>query len=49
VCNHILILDHGRVVASGDLTTLLKGTAGSGPFANLEALFMHHTRRLLRD
>ena len=27
----ILILDHGRVVASGDLPTLLKGTASSGP------------------
>jgi ABC-2 type transport system ATP-binding protein len=49
VCNHILILDHGRVVASGDLKTLLKGTADCGPFANLEALFMHYTRRLLRD
>jgi len=49
VCNQILILDHGRVVASGDLATLLKGTAESGPFANLEALFMHNTQRSLRD
>jgi ABC-2 type transport system ATP-binding protein len=49
VCNEILILDHGHVVASGDLATLLKGTAESGPFANLEALFMHHTQRSLRD
>ena len=49
VCNEILILDHGRVMVSGDLPTLLKGTAGSGPFANLEALFMHYTRRSLRD
>ncbi len=49
VCNHILILDHGRVMASGDLTTLLQGTASAGPFANLEALFMHYTRRSLRD
>lgn len=49
VCNEILILDHGHVVASGDLATLLKGTAESGPFANLEALFMHKTQRSLRD
>ncbi|HEX4523772.1 MAG TPA: ABC transporter ATP-binding protein [Casimicrobiaceae bacterium] len=49
VCNEILILDHGHVVASGDLATLLKGTAESGPFANLEALFMHNTQRSLRD
>jgi ABC-2 type transport system ATP-binding protein len=49
VCNEILILDRGHVVASGDLSTLLKGTAMSGPFASLEALFMHHTHRSLRD
>jgi ABC-2 type transport system ATP-binding protein len=49
VCNEILILDHGHVVACGDLATLLKGTAESGPFANLEALFMHNTQRSLRD
>lgn len=49
VCHEILILDHGRVVASGDLPTLLKGTVTSGPFASLEALFMHETRRSLRD
>jgi ABC-2 type transport system ATP-binding protein len=49
VCDQILILDHGRVVVSGDLPALLKGSATSGSFANLEALFMHHTRRSLRD
>ena len=49
VCNEILILDLGRVVASGDLATLLKGTAVSGPFASLEALFMYDTQRSLRD
>ena len=49
VCNEILILDHGHVVACGDLAALLKGTAESGPFANLEALFMHNTQRSLRD
>ncbi len=49
MCNEILILDRGHVVASGDLPALLKGTATSGPFASLEALFMHHTDRSLRD
>lgn len=49
VCNEILILDHGRVMVSGDLPTLLNGTPSSGPFANLEALFMHYTQRSLRD
>ena len=28
VCSHILLLDHGRVLASGDLATLLRGPAG---------------------
>ena len=49
VCNQILLLDHGKVLASGDLQTLLQGDAQSGGFANLEALFMHHTHRPLRD
>ena len=49
VCSHILLLDHGRVVASGDLETLLRGPTGVGPFENLETLFMHYTRRQLRD
>ena len=49
VCNQILLLDHGKVLASGDLQTLLQGDAQSGAFANLEALFMHHTHRPLRD
>jgi ABC-2 type transport system ATP-binding protein len=49
VCNRILLLDHGKVLANGDLQTLLQGEAGSGGFANLEALFMHHTHRSLRD
>jgi ABC-2 type transport system ATP-binding protein len=54
VCSQILLLDHGRTLASGDLDTLLRGPdperhEGSEPFANLEALFMHHTRRSLRD
>jgi ABC-2 type transport system ATP-binding protein len=49
VCSHIVLLDHGRVVASGDLATLLRGPPGIGPFTNLEQLFMHHTQRQLRD
>jgi len=49
VCNQILLLDHGKVLASGDLHTLLQGDAESGAFENLEALFMHHTHRPLRD
>jgi ABC-2 type transport system ATP-binding protein len=48
-CSEILLLDHGKVLASGDLQTLLRGTADTGAFANLEALFMHHTHRSLRD
>lgn len=49
VCSHILLLDHGRVLASGDLPTLLRGPQGSAPFEHLEALFMHYTHRPLRD
>jgi ABC-2 type transport system ATP-binding protein len=49
VCNEILLLDHGKVLAHGDLQTLLQGTAETGGFASLEALFMHHTHRSLRD
>ena len=49
VCDRILLLDHGKVLAAGDLATLLRGSAATGPFVNLEALFMHHTHRSLRD
>lgn len=49
VCSRILLLDHGKVLASGELATLLAGTADDGPHADLEALFMHYTRRSLRD
>jgi hypothetical protein len=48
-CNEIVLLDHGRVLAGGDLQTLLRGPEGGRPFDNLEALFMHHTQRSLRD
>jgi ABC-2 type transport system ATP-binding protein len=49
VCQRILLLDHGRVLATGDLATLLCGAPGGPSFASLEDLFMHHTRRSLRD
>jgi ABC-2 type transport system ATP-binding protein len=49
VCSHILLLDHGRVVASGNLASLLLAPSDSGPFDNLEQLFMHYTKRRLRD
>lgn len=49
LCSHILLLDHGRVLASGDLDELLRGPEGGAPFEHLEALFMHYTQRRLRD
>ncbi|HSV84882.1 MAG TPA: ABC transporter ATP-binding protein [Ramlibacter sp.] len=49
VCSDIVLLDHGQVLAVGDLATLLRGTGGAGPHANLEAMFMHYTHRSLRD
>jgi ABC-2 type transport system ATP-binding protein len=49
VCSEILLLDHGTVLAQGDLSTLLEGSAATGAFDSLEALFMHHTHRSLRD
>lgn len=49
ICSRIVLLDHGRVLAEGDLGTLLRGPAGGHPFANLEELFMHYTQRRLRD
>ena len=49
VCSHILLLDHGRVLASGDLASLLRGAQDRPRFDNLEALFMHYTQRRLRD
>jgi ABC-2 type transport system ATP-binding protein len=49
VCSDIVLLDHGQVLAVGGLATLLRGSDGAAPFANLEALFMHHTQRSLRD
>lgn len=49
VCSHVLLLDHGRVLACGELGALLRGSGSAAVFSDLEALFMHHTGRSLRD
>lgn len=49
VCDRILLMDHGRVLASGELQAMLAGTDGAPSFDSLEALFMYYTRRSLRD
>jgi len=49
VCSNILLLDHGTVLASGNLASLLLHPEGGMPFSNLESLFMHYTKRSLRD
>lgn len=49
VCTEIILLDQGKVLASGALGALLQGTAERRPFESLEAMFMHHTHRSLRD
>lgn len=49
LCSQILLLDHGRVLAQGDLEALLHGRRDGAGFANLEELFMHYTQRRLRD
>lgn len=49
VCSRILLLDHGRVLASGELDALLASAGDGEPHADLEALFMHYTSRSLRD
>ena len=49
VCDEVLLLDHGKVLADGNLQMLLSGDETTGAFDNLEALFMHHTKRSLRD
>ena len=48
-CSDIVLLDHGQVLAAGDLATLLRGSGEAPAHASLEALFMHHTQRSLRD
>ena len=48
LCSHIVLLDHGKVLAAGNLASLLN-PPGAPAYASLEALFMHHTQRSLRD
>lgn len=43
LCSDILLLDHGRVLASGNLQDLLSGGASAGAGDSLESLFMHYT------
>ena len=40
-CSEVILLSRGRVVAAGPIAQLLAGTRVTGPFSNLEALFMH--------
>lgn len=49
VCSRVVILDRGCMLADGELPALLGGDGLDGPFPDLESLFMHHTRRSLRD
>ena len=49
VCSDIVLLDHGHVLTAGNLESLLLATGDTPAHANLEALFMHHTHRSLRD
>ncbi len=48
-CSHILLLDRGRVLASGSLDELLGSTESEHRFDDLEQLFTFHTRRSLND
>lgn len=49
ICSNIIILDHGSVITSGNLTSLLLHPENGEPFSNLESLFTHYTNRSLRD
>lgn len=49
VCPDIVLMDHGQVLAAGELAALLHGDGSTPAHANLEALFMHYTKRSLRD
>lgn len=49
VCTNIMVLDHGSVLANGNLSSLLLHPEGRESFASLEALFMYYTNRSLRD
>lgn len=47
VCDRIVILDHGRVIAEGTSAVLKERTAGAG--ASLQDVFIHLTGRELRE
>jgi ABC-2 type transport system ATP-binding protein len=43
-CDDILLIDQGRVLASGDIAGLMQGQDGRPRFADLESLFLHYTQ-----
>lgn len=43
ICSNVLLLDHGSVLASGKLSSLLSHAEGERPFNDLESLFMYYT------
>lgn len=46
LCDDIIILDEGRIIASGSPRTLIENVPGAG---NLDDVFLHHTGHALRD
>jgi ABC-2 type transport system ATP-binding protein len=49
LCSDIVLLEHGRVLACGDLDTLLAPQPDGTILKDLGALFVHYTNRTLRD
>jgi ABC-2 type transport system ATP-binding protein len=45
ICSNVLLLDHGSVLASGELSSLLLHADGNKPFNDLESLFMYYTSK----
>lgn len=45
LCSNILLLEHGKVLANGALDTLLKHPVEGHAFKDLDALFLHYTRK----
>lgn len=45
ICSSVLLLDHGAVLASGKLSSLLLHAEGDRPFNDLESLFMYYTAK----
>lgn len=48
LCTDLLVIDSGRVLASGSMDALLCHPEDGAPFANLEALFVYYTQRGIR-